>query len=412
MPDRDLRVALVLNQFLGWSQNFITRELVQLAEEGVDVRIFAREIHERDDLADDERALLANAVRLPENPLAPAALARHAAFALSHPRLYGRGWLAFLRAGHDVASKRARSLICLARAASSAGQIRALDVDLIHAHFLTAPGELARFLSVFCERPYGATAHAMDIYRDTSGNARKIGDAAYLATCTHYNAEHLRALNATSPERVHTIYHGLSDLPDARPVPPGRFAFLGVGRLVSKKGFDILIQSCRQLADLGLDFECRFAGTGPLEGELRAQVTAAGLDDRVFFSGFVPPTEMKDAYRVAHALVMPSVVDADGDRDGIPNVCLEAMSHGLPIIGTRVSGIPEVIEDGVTGYLVPQRNVEALTAAMAKLLARDDLPAMGARARQIIAENFEIVANVRALLDVMRANARDRARKR
>ena len=164
--------------------------------------------------------------------------------------------------------------------------------------------------------------------------------------------------------------------------PPYRL--LAVGRFCRTKGFDVLIDACALLARRGFRFQLTLVGAGlpwPT-AVIRRRIRAHGLRARVFLPGFVSHDRMSELYAAADIFVMPSVVHHTGDRDGIPNVIMEALSHGLPVVATRVSGIPEVIEDGVTGRLVPQRDPEALADAIEALAADRDRALALARAGQ------------------------------
>lgn len=398
-----LRILVVANQLLGWSQNFITRELVALCKLGVDLRVASRSIDEREDLSDEETMLAEQALMLPENPFLPGPLARHLRFALSSPTAYREAWRHFLRFRHDRVQARLRSLACLFRAAAVARQVCSFDPDLIHAHFLTAPAETSLYLSSMCRLPWSVTAHAMDIYRDHSGNEYKIEDALFVTTCTQANQRYLAAEFRGAASKIRRIYHGLefSDDHDGEIRDPSTpFLFLAVGRMVPKKGFGYLLTACslvRQRTDL--PFRCRIVGDGDLLDAFRDRVKVESLDDVVDLSGRARVTEMANHYSSASALVVPSVVTADGDRDGIPNVCLEAMSYRLPIIASDISGLPEVVEPGINGILVAPEDPEALATAMLEILTHGDSSKLGRESRRIVTENFDVRTNVRIFLD-------------
>ena len=175
--------------------------------------------------------------------------------------------------------------------------------------------------------------------------------------------------------------------------------FLAVGRMVAKKGFEHLLTACSLLRNrTSTPFLCRMIGDGELLEPYRARVRDEGLNDIVELPGRSQVTGMADHYSSASAMVVPSIVTADGDRDGIPNVCLEAMSHGLPIIASDISGLPEVVIDGRNGFLVPPGDPEALADAMLKVIEHDDLARLGAESRRIVAESFNVERNVREFL--------------
>lgn len=257
------------------------------------------------------------------------------------------------------------------------------DVAGIYAHFLHTPSSVARYAAILRGLPWAFSAHAKDIWTSPEWELREklspnSHGAAFGATCTRFGAEHLQGL-ADSPARVDLVYHGL-DL--ARfPAPPDRgprradvpFSMLSVGRLVEKKGFDNLIDALA-LLPATLDWHWTHIGGGALDTVMRARAEAQGIAGRITWRGACDQPEVITAMRAADLFVLPSRIAADGDRDGLPNVLMEAASQTLPILSTPVSAIPEFIDSGVHG-LLSDDSPAALAAAMAEF-AGD--PARGA----------------------------------
>jgi glycosyltransferase involved in cell wall biosynthesis len=233
---------------------------------------------------------------------------------------------------------------------------------------------------------------------DNSGLRGKIAHSRYLCTCTAANERHLKSLDGVDPGKIHMLYHGI-DVAAIEPVGPIHrpFTFVAVGRMVEKKGFQFLLEACAELNRRCLDFRLHFVGSGPLEDRLKAQCEALGLADCVEFRGMSQPNDMKRQYLEADVLVMPSIVDDSGDRDGLPNVCLEAMNEGLPIIGSDVSGIPEGVADGENGWLVPPGDAQRLAEAMADAIQSDRLGDMKRAARRMVMDRFSLERNIAAL---------------
>jgi glycosyltransferase involved in cell wall biosynthesis len=251
------------------------------------------------------------------------------------------------------------------------------DVAHLHAHFLHTPASVARYAALVRGLAWSVSAHAKDIWTIPEWEKReKLDDCAWTATCTAFNAGHLREL-ADSPARVDLVYHGIDTarFPDPErtaALPDGRDAasavtILAVGRAVDKKGFDDLL---RALALLPPEQHWRLLhiGGGPLLPALARIAHALGIADRVSWLGAKPHADVLDAYRAADLFVLPSRVSRDGDRDGLPNVLLEAQSQRLACVSTRVSGIPELIVDGVTGFLVEPRSPHDLARAISRLV--------------------------------------------
>jgi glycosyltransferase involved in cell wall biosynthesis len=174
---------------------------------------------------------------------------------------------------------------------------------------------------------------------------------------------------------------------------------LAVGQLKHKKGLHHLLDACRILVDRGSSFDCEIVGDGPLRGELTARIAELGLRSHVRLLGALPHEVVVERYREASIFVLPCVTGPDGGRDGIPNVILEAMAMGVPVVSTRHSGIPEAVQDGRTGLLVPPGDAEQLAGAIARLLDDGALrERLGSRGRERVREVFDIEANAKALL--------------
>ena len=250
--------------------------------------------------------------------------------------------------------------------------------------------------------PYSFTAHANDIFapRDFVVSLEKLmGSAAAIVTVSDYAANYLKGQFPDSAAKIHRIYNGV-DL--SRFHPPdfgsGIPAIVSIGRLIEKKGFTDLIEACRLLKPRGRDFSCEIIGEGPLEGALRSQIAEAGLEGSVKLAG--PQTQSEIALRLASAtiFVLPCTREEGGGMDNLPTVILEAMAAGLPVVSTPLAGVPEMVEQGVNGELVREREPKAICAALERLIANPQRArAMGDRGRQIAAEKFSIEASALAL---------------
>jgi glycosyltransferase involved in cell wall biosynthesis len=262
------------------------------------------------------------------------------------------------------------------------------EVRHLHAHFAHGTTTVTWLAARIAGRPFSFTGHARDIYAPQLNPhgwlRRKLLAARFVVTCTEANVRHLKAI---APEaRIHLVYHGLSAdfarmlAADEHPQPAnGALHVLGVGRLVAKKGFDVLVEACGELDRRGIPFDATIIGQDDKHGDaIRRRVQQLGLEQRIRIPGAMGPDELLDQYRRASALCMPCRL-LDDDRDGIPNVLVEAMAAGTPVVATSVSGIPELIEDGVNGLLVEPEAPDQLADALLRL-HRD--PGLAARLRQ------------------------------
>lgn len=247
----------------------------------------------------------------------------------------------------------------------------------LYAHFMHTPSSVARYAAIIRGLPWGFSAHAKDIWTSPEWELREklandTGGANFGVTCTGFGAQYLKTL-AARPDDMELLYHGL-DLsrfpePPARDFPSeGRFDMMSVGRLVEKKGFDRLIDA---LALLPKDFDWHWThiGGGDLKDTLRAQAESKGINDHITWRGACDQPEVIAEMRKADLFVLPSRVAEDGDRDGLPNVLMEAASQMLPILSTPVSAIPEFIDSGTHGLLVEDDPAKLAQAML--LMARD-----------------------------------------
>src|SRR5581483_9612343 len=274
----------------------------------------------------------------------------------------------------------------------------ATQVRHLHGHFCHGATNVTWFVSQLPGLPFSFTAHAKDIYQSDQNPgdllARKLRAARFVATCTDANRKHLAA-HAPSSDTVRTVYHGLDVdyfSPAHRVAPAhGLPLILAVGRHVEKKGFHHLVAACALLRDAGHAFRCLIVGEeGDQTDVLRRLIAQHGLDALVTMHGAVTHEQLRARYAEATLFVLPFLVAADGDRDGIPNVLAEAMAMALPVVTTPVSGIPELVEDGRNGVFVREQDAHSLAGALARLIERPQERArLGACARQTIVELFD-----------------------
>jgi glycosyltransferase involved in cell wall biosynthesis len=261
------------------------------------------------------------------------------------------------------------------------------DVRHLHAHFAHGTTTVTWYASRITGVPFSFTGHARDIYTEKLNPGgllpRKLLAARFVVTCTEANRRHLERFAGGAA--VHRIYHGLNAdfarllaTPRAEPSRNGRFRVLAVGRLVAKKGFDVLVEAVAILAARGVAVEAVIVGhSAPLEPEvgpqLEQEIVRLGLSGRVRLFGSMSQAELLDEYRRASAFCLPCRVADSGDRDGIPNVMVEAMACGVPVVSTTVSGIPELVSSGVDGILVPPENPGQLADALLELYRNPEL---------------------------------------
>jgi glycosyltransferase involved in cell wall biosynthesis len=260
-----------------------------------------------------------------------------------------------------------KSLAVVVLAASLVPAIRRRHVAHIHAHFAAEPAEAAWVLAAFTGVTYSITAHAYDLFMDTRGLDRRIGGARFVACISEYNRQLLSARNAALEYPL--VHCGVATSELRRPAHAPRTEstrLIMVSSFQPKKGHAVLIEALKNpaLRSVRLDL----VGSGPLEPEIRSLVAAAGLGGRVTFHGDQPEDAVRRMVADSDVLVQPSVRASDGDMDGIPNTLIEAMALGVPVVTTSLSGIPELVTDGVTGVVVAPGDPEALATGLERVI--------------------------------------------
>lgn len=281
------------------------------------------------------------------------------------------------------------------------------NIRLLHAHFLHTPASVARYASIMLDLPWSCSAHAKDIYTSPEWELReKLADCQWLVTCTATNVAYLSKL-APSENIVSLVYHGLDvdrfGSPDGRTHHPDGSSplhpvtILSVGRAVEKKGFDGLLRALAQLPD-NLHWRFVHIGGGELTDKLMTLSRTLGIEANIDWRGAQPQDQVLLAYGEAHVFVLNSRIADDGDRDGLPNVLMEAQSQQLACVATNVSAIPELIIDGDTGILVPPDNPEILCQAITKVIEDPILrQSLGNAGEQRVRKSFALDACINDL---------------
>jgi len=367
-------VAFILKGYPRLSETFIAQEILALEKCGLDIRLYSLRHpteHRRHPIHDEISAV---PHYLPEylyqEPLR-VALAWKALRRKPGYRSARNIWLRDLR--RDPSANRVRRF---GQALVLAHQLPG-DVRWIHAHFLHTPASVARYAAHILDLPWSCSAHAKDIWTSPQWELKeKLDDCRWLATCTRFNAKYLSAL-ASDPKRVELVYHGLDF---SRFLPPdnhpqGRdgsqkdkpVRLICVGRAVHKKGHAGFLTALAKLPK-DLNWCLELVGGGELLPTLKDQAKRLGLSDRIIWAGALPQDDVLARYRSADLFVLNSRIAGDGDRDGLPNVLMEAQSQRLACLSTNVSAIAELIEHNVTGILVAADDSDALAKSLESLI--------------------------------------------
>jgi glycosyltransferase involved in cell wall biosynthesis len=385
-------VAYLFERFPSFGQTFCYREVAELERQGMTVHLYSIRRPAGEPTENWDPRIVERVHYLPEEKLLVADVER----ILKTKAVSDRVRAAVKNWG------RQSDFLRLYQAIYVGVRLQEKGLRHIHAHFAGMAARTVYWINDFFSLPYSFTAHANDIFapRDFAISlAKLIERAAAVVTVSDYSVRLLQERFPESAAKVQRVYNGV-DLTGFNPTdfagtPP---QIVSIGRLIEKKGFTDLIAACALLRVRGKPFRCAIIGEGPLEDALRRQIASGALSDCVELTG--PQTQVEIATRFAHAAIfaLPSTREADGGMDNLPTVIMEAMAAGLPVISTPLAGIPEMVEDGINGVLVPDRDAPALAGALEQLLNDPERARrLGERGRQIAREKFSIEESARQL---------------
>lgn len=402
-PNRSTQViAYLVGTFPGITETFILREIRSLLERDFEVIVCAVR---RSDLPGLERTLLPEGLKVQTIYARPDSVLRHLwanlrAFGSAPARYIGAlgifvGELKWLKP-YDIG----RILYHFYCGIGFLDTFKRHGVQHLHAHFV-AGSNMALVANMYAGYSFSFSAHASgDIYMDAVLLEEKVRRAASVMAVCEYNRRYLDSVTGFRySDKLLRIYNGV-DLKEPEEIGGAargseedqeerRARMVSVGSLVRMKGHATLILACKLLKERGYDFACEVIGEGPERGVLERLIEESGLEAYVRLAGAQALSSVYSALAKADVFVLLSEIDVDGFRDGFPTVILEAMAMSLPVVSTWVSGIPEMVEPGVTGVLVPERDVEAATDAIARLLDQDSLRhAMGCAGRKKLEAQF------------------------
>ena len=397
------RVAFVLKGYPRLSETFIAQEIAALEGLGLDILIVSLRHPTESKTHSIHAEIHAPLLYLPE-------------YLRDDPKRVFRSWWRVRRApGYPVAravflrdlwrDRSANRLRRFGQALVLAAELPS-DVGRLHAHFLHTPASVTRYAAIMRSLPWSGSAHAKDIWTTPAWELReKLASCDWLVTCTGTNRDYLSTLAPAG--RVDLVYHGLDLERFARQTrqlssrngddPQDPVRILSVGRLVEKKGTDVLLDALA-LLPAGLHWQLIHVGGGPLREAMAQRATNRGIADRVTWRGAMTQDQLLAEYAGADLFALASRIAHDGDRDGLPNVLMEAQSQGLPCVATRVSAIHELVDDGLTGLLVEPDFPKELAAALQGLIANPARRgALGEAGRLRVVEHFSLQGNLARL---------------
>ncbi len=409
MVSNKQKIGYLLKVYPRLSETFIMNEVLELERQGLALHIFSLRFPQNEEFNPTGSKVQADVTYLPS--LKPTLkFINYLILSWANLQLFSQNPWRYLKVRHNYFSQPEPRKNLFLQAGYLVLELQKHGIKHLHAHFANVPANVAELMHRLSGITYSFTAHAKDIYLTESEVLnQRIKQAKFVLTCTAYNQKYLQGIS-TNDTPIYLSYHGL-DLTRFQPdrlsdrLPSTNPVILSVGRFCEKKGFPYLLKACQLLKQKGLVFDCKIVGYGPLQTEMEQLIEELDIKDVVFLLGKMMQDDLIELYRQTDIFALPCIISEDGDRDGIPNVLLEAMAMEIPVVSTHISGIVELIEDRETGILVPPKNAESLAEALAELITNPQLSQqikLGLRSK--IFQQFSLEFNVKQVKDLLLGN--------
>ncbi len=400
-----MKIAYIMSRFPKVTETFVLLEMRAVIKLGVDVVIFPL-IRERTDVQHSEvQELMPRVQFLPH--LSLSVLGANLRMICTRPRSYLSALGLLLTDTVRPPSGRLKSLFLFPKSVRMAELIEQQNVSCVHAHFATFPATTALIVKRLTGIPFSFTAHGSDIHAHNHMLNTKLRESVFAAMISEYNRQFVvDRVGENFREKMPIVRCGVQLQDYGRQQRPSdndasSLEIACVASFGEVKGHRYLIDACRLLSERGLNYTCHLVGDGPLRHDIERRIAAAGLQGNVVLHGACTRDQVRGIMHQTDVAVLPSVQTTRGEREGIPVALMEAMAAELPVVASRLSGIPELVEDGVTGVLVPQRDSAAIADALQRL---NDHPQrclkMGQQGRRRVEREFSIDANAQKLVDL------------
>jgi len=400
-----LSLAYITTDFPVLSHTFISREVNGLEKLNVDIKHLSIHTPDPSEISSEDAHFKNHVFYIfPLNKLA--FIKAHFEFLLRMPAKYFY-WMYYVVSRRETKFiDRIRCFYHFAEAIYLAKEVEQQHIKHIHAHFFQGNATIAMIISKLLGTTYSITAHGSALLIDRILNKEKIEHAKFIISISQYNKNFMLKVDPSCDNKVFVVHCGLN--PNKfLPAPPRKnqvFTLLAIGRMVWEKAYTYLIETCRILRDEGIEFRCLLIGDGPERNTLEKLIEQHDLWQHIELLGVVLQERIQEYYNQADAFILTSV------SEGIPVVIMEAMSKELPIIASDITGIPELVEEGVSGYLVPSKQPQAYADAVKKLIENPEQRIeMGKKGREKIQAEFDIEKNIQQLYEIYHTQLKEKS---
>ncbi len=400
-----MKIAYLMSRFPHLPETFILREMQALEARGWKISLYPLLIQDDVVVHEDAKAWVPRAHSSPV--FAFRSLIINLQWFARHPGVMLKILFHTIRENLSSLKFLLRALVVFPKAIVMAEQMQAEDVEHIHAHYASHPALAAWIIHKLTGISYSVTVHAHDIFVEKVMLATKLGDASFIVAISAFNRRYLKEKISPALEEKTVIVHCGISPEHYQPPKSGRLALetsleiITTGSLEEYKGQKYLIEACEILKAREVPFRCRIIGGGELHDDLARRISKAGLESQVQLLGSQTQTEVRSLLATANCYVQPSIITSSGKMEGIPVAIMEAMASDLPVVATQLSGIPEIVQPGKTGYLVPPEDPAQLADAFAHLHQHPEEAARFSRAGQVLVlEEFNLHTNISQLADI------------
>lgn len=398
-----VRVAYIMSRFPKFTETFILYEMLAMEQAGVQVEVYPLLREKTTFMHPEAQAYVEQAHFQPF--ISWPILRANLHYIRRKPKAYFGALWSLLQGTWGSFRFFTGAMGIFPKTVLFAHKMTSAGISHVHAHFASHPAAAAFVIQRLTGIPYSFTAHGSDIHRDRTMLLDKVAEAAFVVPISSFNRDVImETCGGQYGDKMHVIHCGVDTQVFRPPAKngnrpqPAPFTILCIGTLHEVKGQSYLIEACRLLHAGGVELTCHLAGDGPDREALTAQARQAGLEDRVHFHGRMTRAEVAELIQVTDVVVTPSVPSRDGRREGIPVVLMEAMASGVPVVASRLSGIPELAIDEQTGLLTPPGDAEALADALERLWHDPGLrQRLGKAGRDKVLREFDLHTNAAEL---------------